>query len=165
MTSTGDQDRNSSMMMLASDGSTWVSVGAVPWGPRARNSRPSTLGAKANSRTRPSSIRSIRGEAVGVGSGLRAGRWPPVSGGPVGYCQPGGMVWGGAPAHGGEVGGGGPPAGGSTGVHPQGCWAGGGGGSVGSATRLLADVGNPSVPQATWFTVWQRLVHDPARSR
>src|SRR5512132_3637977 len=153
MTRTGDQDRNSSMMMLTSDGSTWVSAGAVPCGPRARKSRPSTLGAKASSRTRPSSNRSILGGLAGGGSGVRAGRWPPGPGGP--YCQPDGTGWGGAaPAQGGGVGGRGPPAGGSTGVHPQGGWAGGGGGSVGSATKLLADVGNPSVPQAARFTVW-----------
>ena len=82
MTRIGDHDRNSSMAMLTSDGTTSASTSAVPPGPRARKSRPSTLGAKASTRTRPSSHRSILGE-LGGGSGLRPGRCPSRPGGAV----------------------------------------------------------------------------------
>ena len=83
MTRIGDHDRNSSMAMLTSDGTTSASTSAVPPGPRARKSRPSALGAKASSRTRPSSHRSILGELGGGGTGLRPGRCPSCPGGAV----------------------------------------------------------------------------------
>ena len=120
MTRTGVQDRNSSKTMLTTDGSTWASTSAVPCGPRAMISRPRIPGAKASTRTRPSSSRSILGDPGALGTGLRAGR-PPSSGGGVPYGP-----WTGTPK----------------GTVP------GGRGSVGSATKLLADVGNPSVPHA-----------------
>jgi hypothetical protein len=108
--------------MLTTDGSSWASTSAVPWGPRAMMSRPRMPGEKASSRTRPSSSRSILGEPGGLGTGGRAGRGPPSSGGAVPYGSPTGI--------------------------PKGTgW--GGRGSVGSATKLLADVGNSSVPHAT----------------
>jgi hypothetical protein len=116
-------------------------------------------GEKASSSTRPSSRRSILGVPVGRGRGLRAGG---RSGGGGPYGIPGGAVRGGAaPSPGGVAFDGGPQAwpqpgpqvGGWAGVRGQGCWPGGVCGSVGSATELLADVGNPSLAQAAEFTV------------
>ena len=69
------------MTMPISDGATSASISPVAAGPRARNSRPSRLGANASSRIRPSSLRSSRGGPGGGGNGLRPGGPAGPSGG------------------------------------------------------------------------------------